>query len=438
MAGISSYDYYRTSLPGWGSSQMRFREPPPPAFQPLPTWSGWDYYRAHAVNPDQNLYYTVMNRTRDLGPQGGADVNEARLWQRRVYSGLVDLSQLLPQDIGMAAAYEAYRMWKHQRSVLFDPLLSSGGAGAIERVREGLVGLAIAEASRLWQYTNRPMDTYGLRDCLESAALTAFRISYNVLQEDAFTGGGYGSQGYADPGYAQASPIEPYGDPYRGSSGYSRSRRYSSSSQNAAYGVPNVIPGPPSPYLGGAPPGGGIPIPGRARSDSSSVLSGSPYGTTLAPPQAGFAGGSYPGPGLAPGAGYANAGLAAGYPGAGAPYAQGYGGAGYPGPFAGARAGVNAALGAVTGTPGLGANVGPGSYNPAAPYGAGYAPSGAPYAGGGYPAQQQYGGGAPYAVPGGTAIPAPAGSTIVIKSRPRRHSHSRHHRSHSAEPYRDY
>ena len=59
----------------------------------------------------------------------------------------VDLSQLLPQDIGMAAAYEAYRMWKHHRGVLFDPLLSGGTVGAIERVREGLVGLAIGEGS---------------------------------------------------------------------------------------------------------------------------------------------------------------------------------------------------------------------------------------------------------------------------------------------------
>lgn len=112
----------------------------------------------------------------------------------------VDLTQLLPQDIGIAAAYEAYRMWKHHRSTLFDPLMT-GGTGNVERVREAIVGLAIAEgsstspsrsnadltlyhprftASRLWQYTNRPMDTYGLRDCLESAALTAFRISYTV------------------------------------------------------------------------------------------------------------------------------------------------------------------------------------------------------------------------------------------------------------------
>lgn len=113
MSYISSYDYYRTTHPGWGTSQLRFREPPALSFQPLPTCtyrnplnsmchraqgsfylffspgSGWDFYRAHAVNPDQNLYYTVMNRTREFGPNGGAGPSEARLWQRRVYSGLV-------------------------------------------------------------------------------------------------------------------------------------------------------------------------------------------------------------------------------------------------------------------------------------------------------------------------------------------------------------
>lgn len=128
------------------------------------TGSGWDYYRAHAINPDQNLYYTVMNRTRDFGPSGGGGISEARIWQRQIYSGIVrqpmhssgnllteskvNLSQLLPHDIGMGAAYEAYRMWKHHRPTLFDPLLSSGAIGSLERVREGLVGLAIAEGAR--------------------------------------------------------------------------------------------------------------------------------------------------------------------------------------------------------------------------------------------------------------------------------------------------
>ena len=49
---------------------------------------------------------------------------------------------MLPAEIGAAAAYEAYRLWKHHRGVLFDPL-----GGVMEREREGLIGLAVAEGA---------------------------------------------------------------------------------------------------------------------------------------------------------------------------------------------------------------------------------------------------------------------------------------------------
>ena len=52
----------------------------------------------------------------------------------------VPLSQLLPADIGAAAAYEAYRTWKHN-SFLYEPLSADR-----ERQREGLIGMAIAES----------------------------------------------------------------------------------------------------------------------------------------------------------------------------------------------------------------------------------------------------------------------------------------------------
>ena len=58
----------------------------------------------------------------------------------------------------MAAAYEAYRMWKHHRPILFDPLLSTGGSAGIERVREGLVGLAIAEGKLSFVFFSRTVD----------------------------------------------------------------------------------------------------------------------------------------------------------------------------------------------------------------------------------------------------------------------------------------
>lgn len=45
-------------------------------------------------------------------------------------------------DIGSAAAYEAYRMWRHHHGTLFGPL-----GGERERERECLVGLATAEGT---------------------------------------------------------------------------------------------------------------------------------------------------------------------------------------------------------------------------------------------------------------------------------------------------
>ena len=50
---------------------------------------------------------------------------------------------MLPEDIGHAAAYEAYRTWIHNSSI-YEPL-----SGDIARQREGLIGLAVAEGNFL-------------------------------------------------------------------------------------------------------------------------------------------------------------------------------------------------------------------------------------------------------------------------------------------------
>ncbi|KIP10910.1 hypothetical protein PHLGIDRAFT_125231 [Phlebiopsis gigantea 11061_1 CR5-6] len=450
----SSLDYYRNTHQGWGTSQLHFREPPPPTCAPQPSWSGWDYYNANAVNPDQNLYYTVMNRTRDFGPNGGGDMQEARHWQRRVYSGIVNLSTLLPQEIGMAAAYEAYRMWKYHRGPLFDPLISPGmnGPPGMERVREALVGLAIAEASKLWQYTGRAVDTYGLRDCLESAALTAFRISYTILQGGDAYGSGYAPGGSVPmPGSFGGEPYnEPYSQPY--DDPYRRTRRHSTSvpmvmqaqSQpgGLAGGGVGGFGGPPSPYGGGSP----LPIPGRAGSGTSSVgVPGSPYaGGTPQYASSGMRRSVSPYlddrsvPPTVPSYGTAQsvgAGVPLGAPSVGYAGSAGYGaGGGYAQP---AYAQQGYAQGGISQSYGGGGLAGP--YGAQQPYaGASYAAGGAyPQAGGTYPF--------PGANPGtvgveidGRVIPAQPGSTIIIKSRPRRSSH-RHHRSRSSEPgaYRD-
>lgn len=48
---------------------------------------------------------------------------------------------MLPDEIGHAAAYEAYRTWIHNSS-MYEPL-----SGDQERQREGLIGLAVAEGT---------------------------------------------------------------------------------------------------------------------------------------------------------------------------------------------------------------------------------------------------------------------------------------------------
>ena len=46
---------------------------------------------------------------------------------------------MAPEEIGHAAAYEAYRTWIHNR-YMYEPL-----SGDRERQREGITGLAVAE-----------------------------------------------------------------------------------------------------------------------------------------------------------------------------------------------------------------------------------------------------------------------------------------------------
>ena len=56
---------------------------------------------------------------------------------------------MLPEELGHAAAYEAYRTWKHN-SFMYEPL-----SGDLERQREALIGLAIAEgesSSHNWHH----------------------------------------------------------------------------------------------------------------------------------------------------------------------------------------------------------------------------------------------------------------------------------------------
>ena len=107
---MAYYDTYR-SVPGWGTSSYRFATPLQPTYQPQPFWRGGDYYRAHGGYQDQYAHLSLLyaripvaknlalirdaynyawSRVRDRAAVGfGKD--EARLWHRRVYGGLVSL-----------------------------------------------------------------------------------------------------------------------------------------------------------------------------------------------------------------------------------------------------------------------------------------------------------------------------------------------------------
>ncbi|KAL6308072.1 hypothetical protein BKA93DRAFT_765210 [Sparassis latifolia] len=134
-----SYNYYQSG-PGWGTSQYRFGRPPTPGFQPTPSWGGLDFFRAHAINGEPEFYQSIVTSMPQFESTGVFGLDEARYWHRRIYGGMVNLSQVLPTDIGSAAAYEAYRLYKYHN--ICAPL------GAVpERQREGLVAMAIAESA---------------------------------------------------------------------------------------------------------------------------------------------------------------------------------------------------------------------------------------------------------------------------------------------------
>lgn len=189
---MAYYQYYQQQ-PNYGTSSYQLVQPPSPTYRPQPTWTGSDYYRAHAqggyddmdmsgsrrgmmpgaspVPVDNSIFDWVWGRVKSIVGGGGVSRDEARHWHKRVYGGMVDITQLLPTELGGAAGYEAMRLWEHHHAVYRSPLMDDR-----EREREALVGLAIGEATKLWSYCNRPRDKYGRREASEVAAATAERI----------------------------------------------------------------------------------------------------------------------------------------------------------------------------------------------------------------------------------------------------------------------
>lgn len=387
------FDYYRNAGSGWGTNQFQFGPPPVPDFHPQPGWGGLDYFRAHALSPDPSLYNHAFSRVREYAGSGrgfgiGVGMHEAKQWHRKAYGGLGLMSQMLPEEIGHAAAYEAYRIWVHNSS-MYEPFMDD-----MERQTEGLIGFAVAEATKLMQYSGRSWDSYGRMTACEAAAATASCI--------ASQSGGMGM------GMGMDMDM---GDPYR--MGRSRSRHNSISGYGPSYSDSSMY----SDYGGGIDPYAydngytfGYGRHGRSRSRHGSSRHGSRHGSrhrshSMSEPMmmgdpgyAGSMGGfgsGYTGSGYA-GSGYAGSGYAG----------SGYGGSGY---------GNSLSVAGSTYGGGL-----PGSY----PISASYPVGGSMY------------GGSTYGGYGG--IPVSGGSQVIVSTKPRHSSrrrsssrHSRHHRSRS-------
>ncbi|KAJ7782876.1 hypothetical protein B0H16DRAFT_1494709 [Mycena metata] len=279
-----SYSHYQQNVPGWGTNQLQFGQPPPPTFQPQPDWGGRDYYNAHAIDPDSSYSRSTVEQ--------GVGKHEAKHWHRRAYGGHGELGQMQPSEIGHAAAYEAYRTWT-QNSSMHEPL-----SGDVERQREGLIGLAVAEASRLLPYANRSMDNYARTAASESAAATASIIFYHRTVDIANSRsrsrhrGSFSGSSYDDP-YASESFQRPRSHSRRRSLSTSSHHYpgaqmdsspipipsaaggYAGSYGGSAYGGSTYggNPGYPAPASYGPQYGTTMPVPMQAQ--------GSPYGTTL-------------------------------------------------------------------------------------------------------------------------------------------------------------
>jgi len=207
---MAYYNYYRQHNPTmWGTQEYSPELPPAPRYQPQPQWRGRDYYRAHNDGiQDSSAFDYVWGRmkshvTRSLSRR------EAQSWHKRVYGGLVDVASMLPAEIGAAAGYEAWRFFDHHRGIYRQPLMDDR-----EREGEALVGLAVGEAEKLWDYTRRRGDKYGKREALETAAAVAMKL-YSKGSSPFPVGGRFETPGsrYETPGSRYETPGSRYETP---------------------------------------------------------------------------------------------------------------------------------------------------------------------------------------------------------------------------------
>lgn len=304
-----AYAQYQTAQPAWGPPGSQYPVPgaphiSTPTYQPQSTWGGVDFYRAHAPsNNDPALFNHAWDRVRQFdaaaAPGGqGVGLGEAKHWHRRAYGGVGnELNSMPPTEIGHAAAYEAFRTSMRDRS-----LLETMGPD-IERQREALIGLAVAEASRLLSYTGRSMDHYSRSVASDAAAHTASLLFYQRRQDRESRqhyrrGRSRSRRRYEDyDDYDRDYDREHdrdydddddedfrydgrdrYDDRYRGRSrsrrrSHSRPRAFSEHGGQMPYGGSSYPTGTPYPSMPGLPPGA---VPSYAGSDGGGMLGSVP------------------------------------------------------------------------------------------------------------------------------------------------------------------
>ncbi|KAI9437573.1 hypothetical protein H4582DRAFT_2111786 [Lactarius indigo] len=227
-----AYSYYRSHAPGWGTQH------------PQPTCTYYTFLRSQK----HMLYQNTISRV--SSGMGGVAKHEAKMSHRRAYGGLGEIAHMMPQEVGAAAAYEAYRQVKYGSS-MYQFLY-----GDYERQQDALRGLAIAEVVRLWQDTGRGMDQYGLQIACDAAAATAYHIvSQRELEESQ--GLGFGTGSYRD----RRNSFGAFPTPgYASSGGYGTGSVYGGTSPLMGA---SPIPVPGSPY---STMGGGVPFVGSVGS----------------------------------------------------------------------------------------------------------------------------------------------------------------------------
>ncbi|EJU04921.1 hypothetical protein DACRYDRAFT_20507 [Dacryopinax primogenitus] len=307
-----AYDYYRGYQPQyWGTQQYQLPAAPRVSYVPQTGWGGMDYYRAHTrwadVQEDDDIFDRIIHGVRRWIGNAGSNAEEARDAHQRVYAGWVDMRVTSPEIIGAAAAYEALRFWETNQSLRM-PVMDD-----LEREEDAIMGLAVAEASKLWGYTGRLLNDRGRSAAAEEAAATVHRIfrrqnrgllrydTYNSLTgehihryDDAYDGGYYDSGGLR----RRRSFANLTGD-LAAYDGYDRARRASFAGGYGAAPLPV--------YAGGAAPLSAGLVPGTVAPLSVAPLAVSPYGAGAAP---------YGQPLISPvvGPGYAPVGSVAAYP----------------------------------------------------------------------------------------------------------------------------